>query len=35
LTASARIGMSSLILFFAVGLAILVFTPYPANKHDR
>jgi UMF1 family MFS transporter len=35
LAASARVGMSSLILFFAVGLAILVFTPYPANAQDR
>jgi UMF1 family MFS transporter len=35
LTASARVGMSSLILFFAVGLAILIFTPYPANRSER
>ena len=34
LTGSARIGMSSLIAFFAVGLIILLFTPYPANKVD-
>ena len=35
LTASARIGMASLILFFVVGLIILLMTPYPANKTDR
>ncbi|MDB5551519.1 MAG: conserved hypothetical rane protein [Rhizobium sp.] len=35
LTASARIGMASLIAFFVIGLLILVFTPYPANKTDR
>lgn len=34
LTASARIGMSSLIAFFAIGLAILLFTPYPANRQE-
>jgi MFS transporter, UMF1 family len=34
LTASARIGMASLIAFFAVGLLILLFTPYPANRPD-
>jgi UMF1 family MFS transporter len=28
---SARVGMASLILFFVVGLLILIFTPYPAN----
>jgi UMF1 family MFS transporter len=31
LTASPRVGMGSLILFFVVGLAILAFTPYPAR----
>ena len=35
MTASARIGMASLIAFFAVGLVILLFTPYPANKTDN
>jgi UMF1 family MFS transporter len=34
ITASARVGMSSLIAFFAIGLLILIFTPYPANKQD-
>lgn len=34
LTASARIGMSSLIAFFVIGLVILIFTPYPASKKD-
>lgn len=34
LTASARIGMSSLIAFFMIGLVILIFTPYPASKKD-
>lgn len=33
LTASPRVGMGSLILFFVVGLAILLVTPYPA--HDQ
>ena len=31
-TGSARIGMMALIVFLAVGLAILIRTPYPANK---
>lgn len=35
LTASARVGMASLIAFFAIGLLILLFTPYPANKTDK
>ncbi|UVC12087.1 MFS transporter [Rhizobium sp. TH2] len=34
LTASARVGMASLIAFFAIGLLILIFTPYPANKQQ-
>jgi UMF1 family MFS transporter len=34
LTASARIGMSSLIAFFMIGLIILIFSPYPASKKD-
>jgi len=34
LTASARIGMASLIGFFAIGLLILLFTPYPANRTE-
>jgi MFS transporter, UMF1 family len=32
LTASARIGMASLIAFFAIGLLILLFTSYPASR---
>jgi len=35
LTASARIGMASLIAFFAIGLLILLFTPYPANRAEN
>jgi UMF1 family MFS transporter len=35
LTASARIGMASLIAFFAIGLLILIFTPYPADRSRR
>lgn len=35
LTASARVGMSSLIAFFVIGLIMLIFTPYPANKDER
>lgn len=35
LTASARVGMASLIAFFAVGLLILLFTPYPASRSER
>lgn len=34
LTGSARIGMGSLILFFAVGLVLLLATPYPAGKRQ-
>ncbi|MDB5523473.1 MAG: conserved hypothetical rane protein [Rhizobium sp.] len=34
ITHSARVGMASLILFFVVGLIILLSTPYPANKRD-
>jgi UMF1 family MFS transporter len=29
---SPRLGMASMLLFFAVGLAILAMTPYPADK---
>lgn len=29
---SPRLGMASMLLFFAVGLAILAFTPYPADR---
>jgi len=29
---SPRLGMASMLFFFAVGLAILVFTPYPADR---
>jgi UMF1 family MFS transporter len=32
LTASPRVGMGSLILFFVIGLAILLITPYPASE---
>jgi len=32
LSGSARLGMATLVLFLVVGLAILVATPYPANK---
>jgi UMF1 family MFS transporter len=35
MTASSRIGMASLIAFFAIGLVILIVTPYPANKPDK
>jgi len=35
LTGSARVGMASLIAFFAIGLAIMAFTPYPASKTDK
>lgn len=29
---SPRLGMASMLLFFALGLAILAFTPYPADR---
>ncbi len=29
---SARVGMASLILFFVVGLVLLIATPYPARN---
>ena len=32
---SPRIGMASMLLFFAVGLILLVITPYPADKVTR
>jgi UMF1 family MFS transporter len=32
MTGSARIGMMALVVFLAVGLLILIRTPYPANK---
>lgn len=32
MTGSARIGMIALVVFLAVGLLILIRTPYPANK---
>jgi UMF1 family MFS transporter len=35
ITGSARVGMGSLILFFIVGLVILLMTPYPADRSDR
>jgi len=35
LTASPRIGVSVICLFFLVGLAILWNTPYPANKNEE
>ncbi len=34
-TGSARIGMTALIVFLAVGLLVLLATPYPANKPVR
>jgi UMF1 family MFS transporter len=35
LTGSARVGMGSLIAFFVIGLAIMAFTPYPAQQENR
>jgi UMF1 family MFS transporter len=32
MTGSARIGMMALVAFFAVGLVILLRTPYPAHR---
>ena len=34
-TGSARYGMATLIIFFVVGLAILLATPFPAQKVER
>lgn len=31
-TGSSRAGMASLVIFLGVGLALLLATPYPANK---
>ncbi len=35
LSGSARLGMATITLFFAVGLVILWTTPYPADQPDR
>jgi UMF1 family MFS transporter len=35
LSGSPRLGMASMLIFFAVGLAILLVTPYPADKGAR
>ena len=35
MTGSARYGMATLIIFFVVGLAILLATPFPAQKVER
>jgi UMF1 family MFS transporter len=35
LSGSARLGMATITLFFAVGLIILWTTPYPADQADR
>ncbi|MBL0374128.1 MFS transporter [Rhizobium sp. KVB221] len=35
LTASPRIGMSSLIGFFVIGLILLLLTPYPADRGEQ
>ncbi len=32
MTGSARIGMMALVAFLALGLLILLRTPYPANR---
>ncbi len=32
LSGSARLGMAAIILFLAIGMAILVRTPYPADR---
>lgn len=34
MTGSARMGMMALVVFLAAGLAILIRTPYPANKQE-
>ncbi|MBC7916171.1 MAG: MFS transporter [Rhodoferax sp.] len=34
-TGSARIGMAMILIFFAVGLAVLLTTPYPAHHPDN
>lgn len=32
---SPRLGMASMLIFFAIGLAILAVTPYPADRSER
>jgi UMF1 family MFS transporter len=35
ISGSPRVGMTAMVLFFAVGLALLAITPYPADKVTR